>query len=254
MKRSDKVLYDIIVEKVRIKPMLLHNKISHEQYIDPDCNEPRVVIYCPAEATRNDIDAYILANLFPIYFLLVSSLDSFSFHRVDDSSKDDPMSVYSCDRFQEVGNLHGYPIMYKRLRKSYLSARIVNTGSMHIEIIGDAYNIDNVIEYVKENIDSIIEKHVQTITKPSNPIKKNSSYIDQSGFSYANPREDISDTEWEKQIKHKRKSSTIERPRSTSSFYKGEAPRVVEGQIVISGQDGRAVPFTKNDDDFREQQ
>lgn len=254
MKGWEKLFYNYIAEKVRIKPLPMCHKISHEQIIVPNTEEKLVVITCPAGANRIDIDTYILANLFPIYNLLAPYPFASLSQSVDDSSKDDPMSVYSCDRFQEVGNLHGYPIMYKRLRKSYLSARIVNTGSMHIEIIGDAYNIDNVIEYVKENIDSIIEKHVQTITKPSNPIKKNSSYIDQSGFSYANPREDISDTEWEKQIKHKRKSSTIERPRSTSSFYKGEAPRVVEGQIVISGQDGRAVPFTKNDDDFREQQ
>lgn len=249
-------MLDIIKRHIRIvrlsfiKSMLLEQRelVSDGYY--------NVVLFCPSNADDNEINRYIeqnyidvLKKIHPGFVKLQKQIEKHERHDEDTGM----LSQYSTTEYTHIGEIEGYPIMFKRLKRHYLGAEIVECKGIHIEVTGDAYSIDNVLEYVREKLDLLIEKHALKKRKIFESPNKRNSYIAKEGFSYSNPRDDIEDTDWMKQVKHKRKSYTTDPTRSSASFMVGEQDRIKVGQLVISGRDGRVVPFHKNKDDFREQ-
>lgn len=245
-----KAISDSLKKYVVICPSSNETLIHLEMRNSSVLGNKEIVIHCPIDYRQEDIDRYLEEHSEQIIqegnLTLLKVIFECRSQQSYSSNTDDV-------EYSLIGNVEGYPVWFKPLHLNQwrLTAEIVKTkdGELIIQVEGFADSFNTVIEYVKENLDELISKDLSRVRRVNYFRRQNSTYIAKEGFSYANPRNDIEDTEWQKQVKHKQKSSTIEPTRTSASFYVGTLAPVQKGNLVISSKDGRGMPFNMNEED-----
>lgn len=145
--------------------------------------------------------------------------------------------------------VEGYSVFYICMknrcwwRQSYLSAELIDKSNIYVYGYNRVPSTQDIRDFVEARLDGLIQEDLvnRGIARKSHTT----ALLDLDDYSYVNTRRDICDDLYVRQVKHKVKSSRIERTYSTP--YVGEVPRNIIGMRGI-GSDGRLITIEPRED------